>query len=285
MRRLFLFALVGLSTFAHAQGVSTIDAADSLSNERQEQRLRLSLGTVNYKYEEPGVMKISGQMSQLAGEYRFHLAPTTPMFIAIESSFTFSGSNKYDGALQNLDTGAITPKTDSSRDYIIETRGLYDVTLINGYAQNVDAFAGLGIWALYNKVSGEGSYGRQATYLYLPIGTTYSVRFNRVLLSLTGEYDLYLAGQTTSNMTDLGGSDDIVHQQNSGSGWRAKFGGEYKFNKWSLLAGVYYQAWNIAQSEVTNVTIRKSNGSTRPGTVVEPANRTALTGITLGARF
>lgn len=285
MRRLILLTLLGLSTFARAQGVSQIVDSESLADQRQEQRLRLSLGSVNYRYEEPGYMKISGRMSQIAGDYRFNLRPTTPMFIAVETSFTFSGSNTYDGGLQNLDTGKITPKSEGSRDYIVETRGIYNITALNGYAQGLDTFGGIGIWALYNKIAGEGSYGRQATYLYLPLGTTYNVRLNRVLLSLTGEYDLYLTGQTTSQMTDVGGSNDIVHQQNSGSGWRAKFGGEYRFNGWTLLAGVYHQIWNIGQSEYTSVNIKKSNGTSSQGVIVEPKNNTSMTGITLGARF
>lgn len=284
MRHFILVTLLGMTSIVNAQGVSSVETS-TLANEQRQQRFSLGLGTVNYRYEEPGVMKISGRMSQLAGEYRAYLPREAPMFVAIQASYTFSSSNTYDGALQNLETGAITPKSDGSRDAILEGRGLFDLVLIDGLAQSVDGFAGLGVWSLTNKVSGEGSYGRQATYVYLPVGLTYSARIDRLLLSMTGEYDLYLSGQTTSKMTDLGGSGDIVHQQDSGSGWRAKIGGEYKLDKFTLLAGVYYQAWNIAQSDSTGVLIRKSNGATAAGTVVEPANRTSMTGITLGARF
>lgn len=283
MRSLLLLALASLSALAHAQGTSQTDVDKSALE--PDRPLRLSVGTVNYKYQEPGYMKISGLMTQVAGEYRFVLPETRPMYLAIESSFTFSGSDKYDGSVHNLDTGVTSPKVDGSRDYILETRGLYDLTLLNGYTHQIEAYSGVGLWALYNRIGGEGSYGRQANYLYVPVGTGYSAHFNRTVIRLSGDYDFYVTGQTTSQMTDVGGSNDIVHQQGKGSGWRAKLEGIYKFNSFTLLTSIYYQAWSIANSNVTDINIRHANGTVTPGTIVEPANRTTMTGFTIGARF
>lgn len=247
-----------------------------LSDEIPTQKLTLKLSTVDYHYEEPGLMSIHGRMYGFEGGWRnsFHLGNWT-MPYGVKANL-LTGKNIYDGGVVH-NNGVVTPESAPSHDWIVDYEGFIGTALIDGEHHELDLGAGPGFWFLFNHIDGEGSYTRETMYVYLPVSLRYALRMSRWKLTLGAQYDVFLYGHVHSALSELGNNyEDVNNNQSAGSGYRFTTGFEYAFGSWSLLIDGFYKAWNIANSDS-----QFSAGAHWR----EPRNTTKMVGINAGVRF
>lgn len=268
-----ILLLLNFSCRAHAA-----DGEDfaRLSDASKVQRFAIKLSTVDYHYEEPGLMRIHGRMYGVEGGWRntFHLGNWT-MPYGLNANLLL-GKNIYDGGVV-YKSGLVTPESAPSHDLISDYEGFLGAALIDSEYHELDFRAGPGLWFLFNRIDGTGSYTRQIVYLYLPVSLRYAVRISPCTVTLGAQYDTFLYGYVHSALSELGGNyDDVDNNQTSGSGYRFTAGFEYAFANWSLLVDGFYKAWNIANSDS-----QYSAGAHWR----EPHNTTRMIGINAGVRF
>ncbi|MGZ3722615.1 MAG: hypothetical protein ACXVA9_06780 [Bdellovibrionales bacterium] len=235
-------------------------------------------GASDYNYEEPGLMKIHGRLYQLETGYRGKFGHSSiPFIYGGNISYAF-GKTTYDGGLVNTLTGVVTPVSEDSNEKIFDLEGYFGASFFDSHMQAWDAFGGLGIWALTNKIEGSGSYQRDITYLYMPLGTRYTFRPSSGFKMMVGvQYDLFVYGSVKTHLSDLSSKyDDVTNTQTSGSGAKATAGVEFTQTHWSLLVEAFYQAWDIGDSSV-----EPSGGKYWR----EPHNTTKMLGLNIGGRF
>lgn len=256
---------------------------ETLADERAARPYNLSAGMIQYVYDEPGVMKISGNMVEVGGQARYNWKDTNS-FMAGDLRWANGGNLHYDGGTQNLKTGEKTASTANSKDSILNIQGLYGFSYRATSSSDLEFFGGLGRWQLNNKISGQGSYAREAIYYYLPVGVNYAHKMSSAFMLIGGlDMNIYLSGSTTSKMSDISpGNPDIVHQQSSGSGYKFRVGGEYAISPTTkFIGGVYYQIWDIEASNLVAINV----GDDKRAYLVEPKNKTTMLGFNAGVTF
>ncbi len=233
----------------------------------------VNLVTGYMDYKEPGLMREYGIMSGVQGIYSY-LSDSGVQYQG-EASFLL-GQLKYDGG--NLAGKRYTQPTN---DWIIETRGTIGLYRNFTPSWSITPYAGLGFRDLNDKIQGSGSYNRNISYVYLPLGVQLAGFFDQTWsLSLTGDLDLMVYGTVISSLSDVDSSAPDVTNHNKGLGGRLTASVRKDLGRWALRFGALYQKWKIDQSDGVKLTI----GSTT-GTLYEPENEFDFFGFTIGADF
>jgi hypothetical protein len=236
----------------------------------------VSSGPISYKYEEKNFMNLKGTLIGVNGSYFTDIGSNGTRYIGGDLVYA-SGGTHYTGGLQDSN-GNYTPLETSSKDQFFNMRFLFGRYFSQFTRSCPDIHIGLGLWFLHNKADGVGTYDRDITYVYMPMGTSIRAQLSdRINFSAGFDYNLFLGGSAKSALSQADASySDVTNTQHSGSGYRLQIGVEYAFQQFLLSVEPYYQAWDIARSDYSY-----SNGSY----FVEPANDTRMYGINIGAKF
>jgi hypothetical protein len=223
-----------------------------------------------YKYEEPGIMKMTGVKIGLTGT-------------AIKdfgNDWYILGDLRY--AFGDVDYTGSGDKS-SNPDRLWDLRPIVGKDFWLG-GSVLSTYAGLGYRTLFNDLRGTTStgaegYRRKSEYVYLPIGVAH--RFQIGIgsgISTSLEYDYLINGTQTTYLSDLNipGVGDQENSQKSGYGIRLS--SAYEAERWS--AGVFYNYWNIQESEKNIIRI----GNTLYYSY-EPKNNTDEFGVQVKYRF
>jgi hypothetical protein len=278
---LLIISLVAAFAASGVQAQTSVMEMGTVTAERNAQKFMVKSGTIGYEYEEPNFMKIHGRLYEISTSYRRAiLSSRIPMFYGGELMGGF-GNTTYDGGIQSADK-QVTPMTSSSKDRIIVLEGKFGASFVDTSVQSLGVYGGLGYWALNNKIDGNGSYTREVTYLYLPVGVEYNLKLGSSVTMVFGaQYNLFLVGTVKSHLSEVDSSlPDIDNSQTSGRGYKLRVAPEVNFASWTAFLEGYYQSWSIGDSDHYTVI----SGS-KMASFMEPANETRMLGINIGARF
>jgi hypothetical protein len=226
-------------------------------------------------------MSISGQMTEMDFAYRRGIfSSKVPMWYSGDFTIAF-GDQTYDGGYKNLDTGKTTAASAGSTDLFFNLQGWFGASFFNSYRQSLEPYSGLGVWQLNNKIHGSGSYTRETTYFYLPLGLQYHISFNKFTLVTGAQYNHLLSGTVKSRLSQASSDlPDIENTQSNGKGYKLRILGEWELSKWTFFAESYLHTWTLAESNKAVVKVRGKTGS-----FYEPSNETRMIGFNLGGRF
>jgi hypothetical protein len=228
----------------------------------------------NYKYEE----RVNGNFFMSNEGSKFGLIGNITR--ALNENWYLVGDGRYASGSVNY-TGSGTKG--GNPDVLIELRLTAGRDFVYGNYL-LFPYAGLGYRNLANDLRGTSStgangYRRESTYTYFPLGLTHRfILDEQSRISSSLEYDYLIEGTQISRLSDTqAGSNDIRNAQKNGFGIR--FNTNYETLRWSF--GVFYQFWNIGDSDIAIVTL---NG-TPIGTGMEPKNSTNELGVQFKYRF
>ena len=188
-----------------------------------------------------------------------------------EGRFAF-GRVDYDGGLQDLETGEITPDTiNGINDLVLEGRVLLGADML---IQDIlgTLYSGVGYRYLNDDPSFEPyGYERESNYLYIPLGgEIFANLMSDWYWGARIEFDYLAWGMQNSHLSDIDPAfPDIHNRQNSGYGYRASVRFEHKSKKAVFAIEPFYRYWDIDDSEVEY------------GVWVEPDNSTKEIGVQL----
>lgn len=231
----------------------------------------VGLGTHNYVYEE-AVMNEKSNFNGFVA--RVSHASATSVLKAVGELEFFDGRGRYDGAYNDG-----TPVRTGARTSYRNLRGLVGARGKWNADSKIFWYGGYATRFLHNKYEGPGSYAREATYTYLPLGFEWTRALkNRWEAGFGFEYDLFLGGTMKTHLSDLdSGLPDVEKTQSHGSGYRLTGTFTKALDGYALQIQPFFHRWNIADSE------RKPMGGGR--FLVEPANSTTVIGSAFSVRF
>lgn len=224
----------------------------------------------SYKYEEPGVMEITGMFYGVAfGVIHRGWIPDSSdqaladnkMMIRGEGRFAFGGQLEYDGGLYDPSTGVTTPySNDDQEDYVFEGRLLLGPEWLSSNMLST-LYAGIGYRYLNDDSSDQYSYERESNYYYIPIGCEINANI-QAGWSVVGrvEFDYFLWGRQISHIYPV-----IKHRQNSGHGYRASIKLQKKSKNVVFVFEPFFRYWDIAESNVQYGYIEPDNNTTEFG--------------------
>jgi hypothetical protein len=259
--KLFLLILLSLSCFLPT---TPLLAA--------KHKLSTGMGLNYIKYEEPGLMELSGFLYE--GQINSRQISDQHLY-EVDASLQV-GSLDYDG--QTMEEG-IPVKTESD-DLIANLafyRGLYYTRRENTGENYI--FAGLAGRYWFNDLKNTSianGYTRQITYLYLPVGMEISNYLSNGWQHIIRlEYRIFLQGKVHSQLSEAGFRDDATNKQTSGSGLRAKMqwkNPQYERDCYDI--GLALDYWDIDDSNTDSVIRIRPNEPDLHGEATEPANTT-----------
>jgi hypothetical protein len=231
----------------------------------------LVVGYMDYK--EPGLMREYGPLYGVGGSYtRF----TDATFQWRFEGELVTGRLLYDGG--NFSGARYTKPT---TDWIIDVRALAVLNNAPPPAWSVSLYAGLGFRDLNDKIEGSGSYNRNISYLYLPLGMRVEGGLApKWSLSFSGELDIMPYGTVISSLSEVDPNAPDIVNHNSGLGGRLTATLHKDMGRFDGHISFIYKKWKVDQSDEVPITI---NGS--PGTLSEPENEFDFFGATVGADF
>jgi len=232
--------------------------------------LELGVQAAYYRYEEPDIMKLSGNRGGLVGAYTFTDARRLFSRIDVRDSY---GRLKYESS----GTGT----QDKVPDNIFEVRAVGGADFFPGRSFSLSPYAGLGYRYLYDDLRGYSStgaagYRRESNYMYAPLGLTARMHLGGGwVLAPTAEFDVFLGGRQKSYLSDTGiaGVHDVINSQDKGHGYRAYV--MIEKDHWAFGGWMHY--WLIEDSDVQSV------GGGYAG--YEPRNWTREGGLEIRYRF
>ncbi len=260
--------------------------ADGVAGARDATHFFVRTGPVEYHYEEPGLMKITGslgKMFELGTGYRKGIfRKAVPMFYYVDFNIAASSSLNYDGGITDTATGVTTPDSEKSSDQIYHLQGGYGFTFINSSTQAIELSGGLAFWILRNMVGGRASYHREINQFFAHVDADYVVKGGDHFMFITGlQLNLLLLGTVKSKLSDVNSSySDLNNTQTSGNGYKIHASFEFPTGAWTPYIDIYHRYWKIEDSDTTYATI----GTNYVG-FKEPSNWTHITGVNFGARF
>lgn len=231
----------------------------------------LSIGYLQYEYDEPSVMTVKGPFLELAYSYRNKLIYNFLYRAELEVAY---GAATYSGALVNFNTNISTPVSADSKDIVGDARLFFDTPFKKG---NLTAVLGLGVAARYllNNIQSSGAYLREQTYIYAPISFAVETIIKNKYRAYAGaEYDYLLRGLNTSEI-----SGPVNFVQNSGYGYRGFVGFAFDW-KVPLNVELMYRYWSIEDSSSASVIVANQTLFFR-----EPFNTTQILNLRLGMSF
>ena len=231
--------------------------------------LELGVQAAYYRYEEPGIMKLSGARGGVLGAYTFTDARRLFSRIDVRDSY---------GRLKYESNGS--GNQDKVPDNILEGRAVAGADFFPGRSVSLSPYAGLGYRYLYNDLRGYSStgavgYRRESNYIYAPLGLTTRVHIGGgLVLAPTVEADIFIHGKQKTRLSDANlGFNDVINSQNRGRGYRAYLMLEKEH--WAFGGWMHY--WRIEDSDVQSI------GGGFAG--LEPRNRTREGGVEFRYRF
>lgn len=233
----------------------------------------LGLHTVDFNYQEPGLMSDRGWLAGVAFQYHRLLSDDRLLKVAADYA---QGSTLYNGALQT-NTGNTTPYSSTEQFRVINLELILGNSLSDrGWAMTV----GGGYRNTYDNKSGPYDYRRDITYYYLLVGLNSRLYDGGKIKSILNlEFSSLLGGGAKTYLSDVSSSYKDVN-------FAFKYGSALKvgvettlpvFNEKEVLVDLSYKYWTLSDSKIEYV----GNGSYG----VEPHNNTALTSITVGYIF
>ena len=275
-----LFTCLGLLPIvSQAAGVASVAVKSTATRPYEFKGLSVGVVSGYIDYKEPGYMREYGQLYGLNVGYSV-LDETTTLAFNVEGQLV-AGRLLYDGADVNLDTGVTTPKTSPTDDYIYNIRGTIGTYREINSLFAITPYAGLGVRVLNDKIIGSGSYNRNVSYIYLPIGVMFAGWFNDSWsYSLAGDLDFVVFGTVISKFSDVNPSNPDITNHNRGTGARLQTSIRRNFSRFAIHAGVFYQKWKMDQSDGVSVTINN-----KPGSLIEPTNESDFAGLDIGMDF
>ncbi|MEI8346542.1 MAG: hypothetical protein WCG27_03685 [Pseudomonadota bacterium] len=294
-----LLALFSLTAFAQQADVNTagnapdaavLDLAGSvnnistqLANTHFTERDMFTVGPMvkSLNYNEPGHMTDKGTLIGTALRYKANVHGSSGDFINTNFDYV-GGKTKYDGR-----TWRGKPIQANGKYTIWNLQGTYG-TLIKDKFGNLDLcpYGGIGYRNVVNKDEGQGAYRREITYLYIPIGGELSYsKIDNFDFRLLGEFDYFLLGRVTSNLSEVSSAmRDVTVNQSSGYGTKIAFQTSYKFAQNAAVSLTpFFQYWNVGKSEdaYAGKSYDPDTMSVQEVYVAEPANNTKELGATL----
>jgi len=267
---MILTIVLSIGPIVHANGIEGFGL--------QEHDFGLLFEAYSFKYEEPGLMKETGLMVGVAGEYTYRgwlENPQQDLKAMLRGEARYAGGSvDYNGAYQDgtpLQYGGINDRT-------FEIRGMAG---LDAFICDNKLLATLYTGAGYRQLDDElsemlGGYDRRSQYLYIPVGCEFVFRsYGKWLMTLTAEYDWFIKGQQTSELGRFRGLRDVENDQDHGSGFRASLRLDHENERFFIEP--YFRLWNIGKSEVEHA----GSGFY----VLEPKNRTQEIGVNLGMAF
>lgn len=213
--------------------------------------LRIGYQFTQSEYAEPGVMKEVGSLHGFSALYEGFLRG--PRLLARLNGDLAFGAVAYEGGLSDPKTGDYEKYSTSGSDYVYNLKASFGIPVDFGNRMQVVHFFGYGYRYLNDQLIGEGSYEREISYQFLPIGLEFRFFFNRGWALAVGyEYDHLLLGRVKSHLTDVGYSGDLVNNQSegSGSGHRISLEVVKAFAGGAEIHFVpYLQVWKIKDSD------------------------------------
>jgi hypothetical protein len=221
-------------------------------------------------------------------------------FGGLEAGYTFKIQNFFLAVDGNADIGYIDYKSnapaaglpngsgrlDGIWNYKGEFRALVGVDLGHVGSVYISPFTGFGYRILFEKgegrttTNGAVDYDRLSQYFYVPFGAGMSFSAGRWVLRPSLEYDLFVAGQQVSYLSQAG-LFDVTNQQTEGYGARASFFMETA-TPWGRIAfGPFFRWWDIHDSRASVTPI----GGGFALVAVEPHNETIEAGLALHFLF
>lgn len=250
----------------------SITARAETSDLKTQTGFNLGLSLSSYKYEEPGIMSLTG--GKIGVDLRLAKVLSDEWNIRGEFRNAF-GTVDYD----SNSTGSAS----GNWDQYIEARFLVGKDWVFNKVA-LSPYTGAGYRYLYNDGRGNTStsnwgYRRESNYYYWPVGII--LRFaigGQARLVNTLEYDHLLKGKQISRLSDGGqGDSDLTNKQTKGYG--LKLSVNYEKDNWAIGPFVHY--WNIGQSDyvpwITN--------GTQNGWGYEPKNNTVEIGFKASKQF
>ena len=237
---------------------------------------------VDYTYEEPGLMEITGRLSGVSLDYKI---PTFSgrSFLLLGGQY-LAGLTYYSGRYQFSDDR--TPVLqENDRTHTLKIAYGYEYKTAK---QNHFEFTA-GFARRFHK-NNNAQYDRMQIYLYVPVQVAMSFPLgSKSKVKLAYEHDVFLSGENTTRASDLDPNmNDRVYKQNEGSGSKVSLGYETKKFGPVILAQLYIQSWEVSQSDIVKATYKDGTSVSRNGREVyyfEPENTTRIMGFSLGSRF
>ncbi len=286
MQRLFYSAHVrcSLVLLTLMSSISTVSQAATMVEEPSAGSYEfkgLSIGAVTgyIDYKEPGLMREYGELYGVNVSYGVTNEASTIAY-SFEGQLV-AGRLLYDGADVNLNTGVRTPKTAPTDDYISNIRGtiglFHEVSPMFAFTP----YIGLGYRDLNDKIQGSGSYNRNVSYFYLPIGAGFAGWLNDSWsYSFNADIDIVVLGTVISKLSDVDSSLPDITNHNSGTGARATASIRKNFSRFAVHIAPFYQKWKMDPSDGVSLVLNN-----KPGTLVEPANESDFIGLDVGMDF
>ena len=244
-----------------------------------------------YTYDEPDVMSQEGFMHGIDGQYSYRPSPGDSLYFNYINTYMADIQYRMGSDLEYNARGSQAGSTmNPVKDYILELRGLVgrEYTLDN---VDVMVYSGFGYRYLNDmnkpKTSTLGylSYGREATYYYLPLGFELFSRIDKGLeYTIKGEYDWFLYGQTISHGSDMDWcgqlSEDMTHNQHNGYALKGSVELAKRSPNFDFVVEPFFEYWSIDGSDTSHALILGTYQD-----MYEPPNFTVETGIKLGVQF
>jgi hypothetical protein len=171
------------------------------------------------------------------------------------------------------------PVSSSTTNQMGNLRGTFGIRQFYGDSNNIIYFSGIGLRQLVNNQSGVGSYERDISYTYVPVGLEWGNQITpKMQIAVSADYDFLLEGTVISHFSDVNPSlPDITNHQSNGYGDRIALKGTYQFENYGVSLQIYQQYWNVLQSDQQPLAGNVA--------VVEPDNNSRLTGAILSIMF
>lgn len=249
----------------------------------------LDTGIEAYRYEEKSVMKIYGPMYRLDAILGFSISSFK---MQVEGYYAgHMGRNIYDGALYvpnatTNKTEKIPYSTQSTEWYVGGNFKFGYFFSLSQIKPSAFIYTGMGYRFLRNKVIDKpgvkGSYQRDQSYLYLPVGLDIEIPItDRISLTAITEYRFFLKGKNRSSFSELGYDGDLFFTQEEGLGGRVGVGAKFDYAKMGIKLNLYYDYWFVDSSD--KQPLYKNGVSSL--TFIEPKNTTKVVGLMAGISF
>lgn len=237
-----------------------------------------------YRYSEPGLMKIQGNLHTVFAKLGY-LGEDTGLEVNYLQAF--DENTKYFGSTMSGIPVLNIPSKDNFWNLDFRFGARMDML-----GDNYDglAYIGVGYRYLKNKISGQGGYTREQIYYYIPVGF-YAID-GMSIDGLSARYGIearYLF--LGKNKTHLGEAipsanpSVLTFTQKNNLGFKIYIGFEYEIAKaFKIFTQASADYWYVRDSDTVLATIRNGT-SLSQGSFVEPSNNTIQIAIEAGIGF
>lgn len=242
------------------------------------QQFEVGLNHSFHRYDEPGLMKITGNQWGIDLAYNWY-DETRDYRIRSELEYLL-GTFRYDGS--TCDTmGNCSPATENGKESYRTIRATLGKTFQEVPGSLFTGYGGLAQRYLDNKIGGSSSYRREITYYYAPLGFEYASLIAPTFRIRTWiEYDFFIYGIVKSHLSEVPGYNDLTNHQRSGYGAKLASAFDWSVDSATISFQPYLQYWNIPDSDIATT-------STQFGTFEgkEPKNHTITGGLVVSLLF